>query len=196
VDEKAGIKLSGSRFIVYQGLGVRLVHALINLMLSESQKNGYQLFSIPYLVRSKNLYHVGQLPKFQEDLFKIEKNDLYLIPTAEVPLVNLYQDEILNEHDLPLKLCAYSPCFRAEAGAAGQSNKGLIRLHQFHKVELIRISQPKNSYQHLKEIVEDARKIFHLLKIPHRVIELCVEELGFSAAKTYDLEVWLPVSKR
>ncbi|CAJ0836439.1 2103_t:CDS:2 [Entrophospora sp. SA101] len=189
IDEKASIKLSGSRFAVYQGLGTQLVQSLINLMLNEQKKKGYQLFNVPYLVHSQNLYHVGQLPKFKEDSFKIENSDFYLIPTAEVPLVNLYQNEILNESDLPLKLCAYSPCFRAEAGAAGQENKGLIRLHQFHKVELVRITQPENSYQHLKKIVEDARNILHLLKIPHRVIELCAEELGFSAAKTYDIEV-------
>ncbi|KLL02769.1 MAG: seryl-tRNA synthetase [Mycoplasmataceae bacterium CE_OT135] len=196
IDEKASIKLSGSRFAVYQGLGAQLVHALINLMLSEQKKKGYQIFTVPYLVQSQNLYHTGQLPKLKEDMFKVENSDFYLIPTAEVPLVNLYRNEILSEKDLPLKLCAYSPCFRAEAGAAGQENKGLIRLHQFHKVELVRITQPENSYQQLKEIVEDARNILHLLKIPHRVIELCVAELGFSAAKTYDLEVWLPVSKR
>ncbi|CAJ0747108.1 20031_t:CDS:2 [Entrophospora sp. SA101] len=188
IDEKASVKLSGSRFAVYRGLGAQLVHALINLMLSEQRKKGYQIFTIPYLVQSQNLYHAGQLPKLKEDMFKIENSDFYLIPTAEVPLVNLYQNEILGEKDLPLKLCAYSPCFRAEAGAAGQENKGLIRLHQFHKVELVQIAQPENSYQRLKEIVEDARNILHLLKIPHRVIELCVEELGFSAAKTYDLE--------
>jgi len=158
-------------------------------MLNEQKKNDYQLFSVPYLVRSQNLYHTGQFPKLQEDSFKIENSDFYLIPTAEVPLVNLYKNEILNESDLPLKLCAYSPCFRAEAGAAGQENKGLIRLHQFHKVELVRITHPENSYQHLQEIIEDARSILHLLKIPYRVIELCAEELGFSAAKTYDIEV-------
>src|SRR5205823_6212234 len=149
-------------------------------------KKGYQTFSVPYLVNRQNLYHTGQLPKFQEDLFKIENSDLYLIPTAEVPLVNLYQNEILIESDLPLKLCAYSPCFRAEAVAAGQENKGLIRLHQFHKVELVKIVPPEHSYPELEKLVADARSILHLLKIPHRVIELCQEELGFTAAKTYD----------
>lgn len=181
--------MSGSRFAVYQGLGSQLIHSLINLMLNEQQKKGYQLFTIPYLVRSQNLFHTGQIPKLQEDMFKIENSDLYLIPTAEVSLINLYQNQIINEEKLPLKLCAYSPCFRAEAGAAGQENKGLIRLHQFHKVELVRFSRPKDSYRHLEEIVKDARNILHLLKIPHRVIELCVEELGFSAAKTYDIEI-------
>lgn len=196
IDEEKSIKLSGSKFAVYQGLGSRLVHSLINFMLAEQQKKGYQLFTLPYLVKEHNLYHTGQLPKFKEDLFKLENSDFYLIPTAEVPLVNLYQNEILSDSDLPLKLCAYTPCFRAEAGAAGQESKGLIRLHQFHKVEMVRFTQPENSYQHLEEMLNDARHILHLLKIPHRVIELSCQELGFSAAKTYDIEMWLPVSKR
>jgi seryl-tRNA synthetase len=196
VNENFGTKLSGSKFVVYQGLGSQLVHALINFMLAEQQKRGYQMFVVPYLVGSQNLYHTGQLPKFQEDLYKIENSKFYLIPTAEVPLTNLYQDEILTEEKLPLKLCAYSPCFRAEAGAAGKENKGLIRLHQFHKVELVRIVMPERSNQHLKEIVEDARHILHLLKIPHRVKELSVKELGFSASRQYDIEVLLPVSNQ
>jgi len=196
IDEKASIKLAGSKFVVYQGLGSQLVHALINFMLNEQQKKGYRLFTIPYLVKEHNLHHTGQLPKFQEDLFKLENSDFYLIPTAEVPLMNLYQNEILPENKLPLKLCAYSPCFRAEAGAAGQENKGLIRLHQFHKVELVRIVDPKTSYLHLKKLVEDARHILHLLEMPHRVIELSCKDLGFSSAKTYDLEIWLPNSKK
>lgn len=196
IDEEKSIKLSGSKFAVYQGLGSRLVHSLINFMLAEQQKKGYQLFTLPYLVKEHNLYHTGQLPKFKEDLFKLENSDFYLIPTAEIPLVNLYQNEILSDSDLPLKLCAYTPCFRAEAGAAGQESKGLIRLHQFHKVEMVRFTQPENSYQNLEEMLNDARHILHLLKIPHRVIELSCQELGFSAAKTYDIEMWLPASKR
>ena len=158
-------------------------------MLKEQRKKGYQLFSLPYLVREQNLYQTGQLPKLTEDMFKIENHDLYLIPTAEVPLVNLYQGEILNEKDLPLKLLAYSPCFRGEAGAGGQENRGLIRLHQFHKVELVALVHPENSYQYLEQIVTDARDILHLLKISHRVIELSAQELGFNATKTYDLEI-------
>ena len=196
VNSKSSVKLSGSRFAVYQGLGSQLLHALINFMLVEQQKKGYQMVSVPYLVNEQNLYHTGQLPKFKEDLYKIENSKLYLIPTAEIPLINLYQDEILLEKELPLKLCAYSPCFRAEAGAGGQESKSLIRLHQFHKVELVRIVTPEKSDQHLKEIVEDACHILHQLKITHRVSELSVEELGFSAAKQYDIEVLLPVSKR
>ena len=196
VNDKFGVKLSGNKFTVYQGLGAQLVHALINFMLAEQQKKGYQMFVLPYLVNEQNLYHTGQLPKFKADLYKIENSKLYLIPTAEVPLINLYQNEILLEKELPLKLCSYSPCFRAEAGAGGQEGKGLIRLHQFHKIELVRIVAPEKSDQHLKEIVEDARHILHQLKITHRVSELCTKELGFSAAKQYDIEVLLPVSKR
>lgn len=189
IDEEASIKLSGSKFVVYQELGTQLIHSLINFMLNEQKKQGYKLLTVPYLVKESNLYNTGQLPKFKEDIFKIKNGDLYLIPTAEVSLVNLYQNQIIKEEDLPLKLCSYSPCFRAEAGSAGQENKGLIRLHQFHKVELVRIVSPEDSYQHLEEIVKDAQNILHLLKIPHRVIELSNQELGFSAAKTYDIEI-------
>ncbi|MEG7979361.1 MAG: serine--tRNA ligase [Mollicutes bacterium UO1] len=196
IDEEKSIFLSGSKFAVYQDFGSQLLHALINFMRAENSKRGYRLFDTPYLVNSFNLYNSGQLPKFQEDLYKLENSNFYLIPTAEVSLVNLYQKQTLEEKDLPLKLCAYTPCFRAEAGAAGQENKGLIRLHQFHKVELVKIVQPEHSYQELKELLADARNILHLLKIPHRVIELCHQELGFAAAKTYDIEVWLPVSKK
>ena len=162
-------------------------------MRHENSKRGYRLFDTPYLVNAHNLYNTGQFHKFQDNLYKIEKetkeNNFYLIPTAEVSLINLYQDQILTERDLPLNLCAYSPCFRAERMAAGQTNKGLIRLHQFHKVELVKIVKPENSYQELEKLVSDACNILHQLKISHRVIELCHEELGFTAAKTYDIEV-------
>ena len=188
-DEEKSIKLSGSKFTVYQGLGSQLLHALINFFLTENSQRGYQLFDTPYLVSSYNLYNTGQFHKFQDSLYKIEESNFYLLPTAEVSLVNLYQNQILVEERLPLKLCAYSPCFRAERMAAGQENKGLIRLHQFHKVELVKIVKPENSYQELEKLVDDARHFLHLLKIPHRVIELCHEELGFTAAKTYDIEV-------
>lgn len=196
IDEEKSILLSGSKFAVYQGFGSELLHALINFMRSESSKRGYRLFDTPYLVNAHNLYNTGQFHKFQDSLYKVEESNFYLLPTAEVSLVNLYQNQILSEEDLPLNLCAYSPCFRAERMAAGQENKGLIRLHQFHKVELVKIVEPKNSYQELNKLVVDARNILHLLKIPHRVVELCVAELGFSAAKTYDIEIWLPASKR
>src|SRR4051812_38105894 len=200
IDEGKSILLSGSKFAVYQGFGSQLLHALINFMRTENSKRGYRLFDTPYLVNAHNLYNTGQFHKFQDNLYKIEKenekNNFYLIPTAEVSLVNLYQDQILTEGVLPLNLCAYSPCFRAERMAAGQENKGLIRLHQFHKVELVKIVKPENSYQALKELLADARNILHLLKIPHRVIELCHQELGFTAAKTYDIEVLLPKNEK
>ena len=196
IDEKKSLFLSGSKFAVYQNLGSQLLHALINFLRTENSKRGYSLFDVPYIVNDYNLFHTGQLPKFQDDLYKVQGSNFYLIPTAEVSLVNLYQRQILTEEVLPLKLCAYSPCFRAEAGATGQENKGLVRLHQFHKVELVKIVKPENSYLELEELVVDARNILQKLKISHRVIELCYEELGFSATKTYDLEVWLPVSKK
>jgi len=196
INEEKSILLSGSKFAVYQGFGSELLHALINFMRSENSKRGYLLFDTPYLVNAHNLYNTGQFHKFQDNLYKLEENNFYLLPTAEVSLVNLYQNQILAAEELPLKLCAYSPCFRAERMAAGQENKGLIRLHQFHKVELVKIVKPENSYQELAKLLADARNILHLLKIPHRVIELCHEELGFTAAKTYDIEVWLPISKK
>ena len=189
INEEKSILLSGSKFAVYQGLGSELLHALINFMRSENNKRGYRLFDTPYLVNAHNLYNTGQFHKFQDNLYKLEESNLYLLPTAEVSLVNLYQNKILVEKDLPFNLCSYSPCFRAERMAAGQENKGLIRLHQFHKVELVKITKPENSYQELEKLVNDARNILHLLKIPHRVIELCYKELGFTAAKTFDIEV-------
>ncbi|MCE8159196.1 MAG: serine--tRNA ligase [Candidatus Moeniiplasma glomeromycotorum] len=196
IDEEKSILLSGSKFAVYQGLGSQLLHALINFMRSENSQRGYRLFDTPYLVNDYNLYHTGQFHKFQDSLYKLEESNFYLIPTAEVSLVNLYQKQILVEEELPLNLCAYSPCFRAERMAAGQINKGLIRLHQFHKVELVKIVRPENSYQELERLVQDARNLLHLLEISHRVVELGNNDLGFSAAKTYDIEVWLPVSRK
>lgn len=196
IDEQKSILLSGSKFAVYQGLGSQLLHALINFMLAENQHKGYQIFDTPYLVNRQNLYHTGQLPKFREEVYQIANSNFYLLPTAEVSLVNLYQQQILNETELPLNLCAYSPCFRAEPMAAGQENKGLIRLHQFHKVELVKIVSPEESEPELEKLLADARHLLHSLKISHRVIKLCHSELGFAAAKTYDIEVWLPVSKK
>ncbi|RHZ35667.1 serine--tRNA ligase [endosymbiont GvMRE of Glomus versiforme] len=196
IDEDKSILLSGSKFAVYQGFGSELLHILINFMRVENKQRGYRLFDTPYLVQAHNLYNTGQFHKFQDNLYKLEGNDFYLLPTAEVSLVNLYQNQILAEDDLPLNLCAYSPCFRAERMAAGQENKGLIRLHQFHKVELVKIVPPEQSYSELKKLLADARHLLHLLQIPHRVIELCHSELGFTAAKTYDIEVWLPVSQK
>jgi seryl-tRNA synthetase len=189
IDEEKSVLLSSSKFAVYQNFGSQLLHALINFTRSENSKRGYYLFDTPYLVNAHNLYNTGQFHKFQDSLYKVEESNFYLIPTAEVSLVNLYQKQVLSEEELTLKLCAYSPCFRAERMAAGQKNKGLIRLHQFHKVELVKITSPETSYLELERLVTDARSILHSLKIPHRVIELCHAELGFSAAKTYDIEV-------
>ena len=196
IDEEKSTKLSGSKFVVYQGLGSRLLHSLINFLLIENSQKGYKLFDTPYLINAHNLYNTGQFHKFQDSLYKIEDSNFYLLPTAEVSLVNLYQDRILSEEDLPLNLCAYSPCFRAERMALGEKNKGLVRLHQFHKVELVKIVKPESSYQELEKLVADVRSLLNLLKITHRVIEISAKELGFSAAKQYDIEVWLPVSKK
>ena len=196
IDLERSSKIAGSKFVVYRDFGVKILHSLINLMLSENNKRGYELISAPYLVNLKNLYNSGQLPKFSEDIFKIENYDFGLIPTSEVTLINLYKDEIIEESKLPIKLTSYSPCFRAEAGSAGQDNKSLIRLHQFNKVELVRIANPERSYIELKEMVNDACNILNKLEISYRVIELCYEELGVSSAKTYDIEMWLPNSKK
>ena len=155
IDEEKSILLSGSKFTVYQDFGSQLLHALINFMRAENNKRGYRLFDTPYLVNAPNLYNTGQFHKFQDSLYKVEESNFYLLPTAEVSLVNLYQQQILTETELPLKLCAYTPCFRAERMAAGQENKGLIRLHQFHKVELVKIVHPVNSYQELEKLVHD-----------------------------------------
>src|SRR5690606_23573555 len=165
IDEEKSILLSGSKFAVYQGLGSRLLHALINFMLNENRKRDYKLFDTPYLVNAHNLYNTGQFHKFQDNLYKLEESNFYLLPTAEVSLVNLYQNKILSEEELPLKLCAYTPCFRAERMAAGQENKGLIRLHQFHKVELVKFSKPEESYEELKKLVSDAQNILQKLAI-------------------------------
>ena len=188
IDEEKSILLSGSKFTVYQGFGSKLLHCLINFMLAENSKKGYQLFDAPYLVNSKNLYNTGQLHKFKDSLYKVELSDFFLIPTAEVSLVNLFQERLLDEKTLPLNLCSYSPCFRAERMAAGQENKGLIRLHQFHKVELVKITTPKDSEQEFNKLIRDARNILDLLKISYRVVEICREKLGFSSSRTYDLE--------
>lgn len=196
IDEKKSALLSGSRFAVYQDTGSKLLHALINFLLVKNNQKGYKIYDTPYLVYNYNLYNTGQLPKFAEDLYKLENYNYYLIPTAEVSLIGLYQKQIIKQKELPIKICGYSPCFRAEAGAAGKENKSLIRLHQFHKVELIKIVNPVSSYKELEEMVTDARDILHSLKISHQVIDLCYSELGFSAAKTYDINVWLPISKK
>ena len=196
LDFERGAKLSGSRFVVKRGLGARLVRALINFMLDLHTKNGYLEMYVPHLVKPEILIGTGQLPKFEEDLFKCERDDLYLIPTAEVPLTNLHREEILKEEDLPIYYTAYTPCYRREAGSYGRDIKGLIRLHQFDKVELVKIVTPESSYEELEKLVRDAEKVLQELELPYRVVELCTGDLGFSASKTYDIEVWMPSYNR
>ncbi len=196
LDFDRAAKLSGSRFVVKKGLGARLVRALINFMLDRHTARGYEEVYVPHLVKPEILIGTGQLPKFEEDLFKCERDNLYLIPTAEVPLTNLHREEILKEEDLPIYYTAYTPCYRREAGSYGRDIKGLIRLHQFDKVELVKIVKPEDSYEELEKLVRDAEEILQALELPYRVVELCTGDLGFSAAKTYDLEVWMPSYNR
>ena len=192
LDFSRAAKISGARFTVYKGLGARLERALINFFLDFHGKNGYIEVFPPFMVNSASMRGTGQLPKFQEDMFRVEGTDYYLIPTAEVPLTNLYSGEILSEKDLPIHLTAYSACFRAEAGAAGRDTRGLIRQHQFNKVELVKFCLPEESYAELESLTAEAEAVLQALELPYRVICLCGGDMGFCAAKTYDLEVWLP----
>ena len=196
LDFKRGAKLSGSRFTVITGWGARLERALINFMLELHTKKGYKEVFPPHLVKPEILIGTGQLPKFEEDLYKCERDNLYLIPTAEVPLTNLFKDEILKEEELPIYLTAYTPCYRREAGAYGKDIRGIIRQHQFDKVELVKIVHPDTSYEELEKLVRDAEEVLQLLELPYRVVELCTGDLGFSASKTYDIEVWFPSQNR
>ncbi|MGO4111531.1 serine--tRNA ligase [Paenibacillus sp. YAF4_2] len=190
--ERAG-KVTGSRFTFYRGLGARLERALISFMMDlHSDQHGYEEVLPPYLVNRDSLVGTGQLPKFEEDLFKISDSDYFLIPTAEVPVTNLYREEILSVDELPKYFVAYSSCFRSEAGAAGRDTRGLIRQHQFNKVELIKLAKPEESYDELEKMTANAEKVLQLLGLPYRVLALCTGDMGFTAAKTYDLEVWLP----
>lgn len=195
LDFEAAAKVTGSRFTFYKGLGARLERALINFMMDlHSSEHGYEEMLPPYIVNGDSLRGTGQLPKFEEDLFKIRDTDYYLIPTAEVPVTNYYRDEILSTEDLPKHFVAYSSCFRSEAGSAGRDTRGLIRQHQFNKVELVKLVSPDSSYEELEKMTANAEHVLQLLKLPYRVLELCTGDMGFSAAKTYDLEVWLPES--
>ena len=196
IDFERGVKLATSRFSVLKGEGAKLERALINFMLDFNARRGFEEVSVPELVNSRALYGTGQLPKFKEDLYKVENQDLYLIPTAEVPLTNLYQDEILKSEDLPLKMTAHTACFREEAGAAGRDTRGIIRQHQFHKVELVSITKPEEGDRLFDEMVACASDMLKELGLPHRLVQLCCGDLGFSAAKTVDLEVWLPGQNR
>jgi seryl-tRNA synthetase len=190
------VKVAQSRFIAMKGLGAALERALITLMLERHIDAGYTEVLPPLLVNTETLQGTGQLPKFAQESFKCDEDDLWLIPTAEVPLTNLYRDEILETSHLPLKLCAFTPCFRREAGSYGKDTKGLIRLHQFNKVEMVKITSPEQSIREHELLVQDAEAILQMLQLPYRVIELCTGDLGFSASRCFDLEVWLPSSGR
>ena len=193
IDFERGAKVSGTRFTFSKGKGALLERALINFMLDvHTKEHGYVELFPPFLVKSESMIGTGQLPKFAEDMFKVEGMDYYLIPTAEVPVTNIYREEILDGERLPIYHCAYSACFRAEAGAAGRDTRGLIRQHQFNKVELVKFCRQENSFEELEKLTKDAERILQLLGLPYRVVALCTGDLGFSAAKTYDLEVWMP----
>jgi seryl-tRNA synthetase len=192
IDFERGVKLAGHRFTVLKGPVAKLERALINFMLNVQTQSGYTEMLPPFIVNTKTITGTGQLPKFEHDQYKIHEEDLWLVPTAEVPLTNLYSGEVLDEAKLPIMVCAYTPCFRREAGEYGRDIRGLIRQHQFNKVELVKFAHPDRSFNELESLSADAEKILQLLELPYRVVELCTGDLGFSAAKTYDIEVWLP----
>ena len=193
LDFERAAKISGARFVVLKGLGARLERALIQFMLDlHTREHGYLEVLPPFLVNSRAMTGTGQLPKFAEDLFHLEGTDYYLIPTAEVPVTNLHMDEVIPEEDLPVRYVSYTPCFRAEAGAYGKDTRGMIRQHQFDKVELVKFAHPDRSYEELEGLTADAEEVLKRLGLPYRVVSLCTGDLGFSSAKTYDLEVWLP----
>lgn len=193
VDFERGVKLSQSRFVLYKGKGARLERAIINFFLDiHTQEHGYEEILPPILVNSTAMTGTGQLPKFADDMYKCEEEDLYLIPTAEVPVTNIYQGEILAEEDLPKYMTAYTPCFRREAGSAGKDTRGLIRVHQFNKVELVKLTTPEKSHEEHIKLTKDAEKVLELLELPYRRVELCTADIGFSANKCFDLEVYMP----
>jgi len=193
LDFDRAAKITGARFVVYKGMGAKLERALINFMLDvHTTQHGYTEILPPFMINSASLYGTGQLPKFAADLFKLEGTDYWLAPTAEVPVTNLFRDETLDLDALPIKYCAYTPCFRSEAGSYGRDVRGIIRQHQFQKVELVKFSRPESSYEELEGLTRDAEDILERLKLPYRRVTLCTGDVGFSSAKTYDLEVWLP----
>ena len=191
IDTDMASKLAGSRFAVLKGSLAKLHRALITFMLDIAQKNGYEEYYLPYMANRDSLIGTGNLPKFEEDLFKTSDN-LYLIPTAEVPLTNIYRDVLINEEQLPIRLTAHTPCFRSEAGSYGRDTKGLIRQHQFEKIELFKISDPQSSMAELDGLLENAEEILQLLELPYQVVQLCAGDIGFSSCKTFDIEVWMP----
>jgi len=191
IDFKRAAKLSGSNFVLYKGMGARLERALYNFMLDlHTKEHGYREISPPVVVNSASMTVTGQLPKMKEDMYRLQDDDLYLIPTAEVPVTNIHRDEMLNEEDLPLCYTAYSTCFRREAGSYGKDTRGLVRIHQFDKVELVKFVKPEGSYSELESLLNNARRVFEILKIPHRVLLLASGEVSFAAAKCYDIEVY------
>ncbi|HWO78664.1 MAG TPA: serine--tRNA ligase [Bacillus sp. (in: firmicutes)] len=193
LDFERAAKVTGSRFVFYKGLGARLERALMNFMLDlHVEEHGYQEVIPPYMVNRTSMTGTGQLPKFEEDAFLIESEDYFLIPTAEVPVTNLHRDEILSAEDLPINYAAFSACFRSEAGSAGRDTRGLIRQHQFNKVELVKFVKPEDSYDELEKLTGHAEKVLQLLGLPYRVMSMCTADLGFTAAKKYDIEVWIP----
>jgi seryl-tRNA synthetase len=193
LDMERAAKVTGARFAVYWGLGARLERALVNFMLDlHTREHGYQEVLPPFLINSASLYGTGQLPKFAEDLFRCEGHDLWLAPTAEVPVTNLFRDETLNADNLPISLCAYTPCFRSEAGSYGRDVRGIIRQHQFQKVEMVKFTRPEQSADEHEKLTRNAEAVLERLGLPYRTIVLCTGDMGFSSAKTYDIEVWLP----
>lgn len=192
LDWERGAKVTGARFLFYKGLGARLERALYNFMLDEHIKEGYQEVITPYMVNHDSMFGTGQYPKFKEDTFELSDSPYVLIPTAEVPLTNYYRNEIIDGKELPINFTAMSPSFRSEAGSAGRDTRGLIRLHQFHKVEMVKFAKPEDSYDELEKMTANAENILQKLNLPYRVLALCTGDMGFSAAKTYDLEVWIP----
>ncbi|HOM02285.1 MAG TPA: serine--tRNA ligase [Acetivibrio sp.] len=197
LDFSKAAKVTGARFTFYKGLGARLERALMNFMLDlHVDKHGYKEVFPPFMVHRNSMIGTGQLPKFEEDAFKVSDTDYFLIPTAEVPVTNMYREQILDVKELPIKHVAYSACFRAEAGAAGRDTRGLIRQHQFNKVELVKFTTPETSYEELEKLTNDAEEVLQLLGIPYRVVKICVGDLGFTAAMKYDIEVWMPSYNR
>lgn len=193
LDFETAARVTGARFTFYKGLGARLERSVFNLMMdTHAGENGYTEIFPPYIVHERSMYGTGQLPKFAEDMFKLENTSYYLIPTAEVPVTNMFREQVIDGAQLPLKYCAYSACFRAEAGSAGRDTRGLIRQHQFNKVELVKFTRPETSYEELESLLADAESILQKLKLPYRVVTLCAGDIGFSSAKTYDIEVWMP----
>ena len=195
LDPETAAKITGARFHVYKGFGARLERAIINFFLNTHTAHGYTEIFPPFMVNRASMTGTGQLPKFEEDAFKLT-NDYFLIPTAEVPVTNMHRDEILDGSKLPISYCAYSACFRAEAGSAGRDTRGLIRQHQFNKVELVKFTKPEESYAELEKLTNDAERVLQLLGLPHRVVALSTGDIGFSSAKTYDIEVWMPSYNR